>query len=402
MMNHMNRMFSNKIQLSLFLCLSMCLGIGILRFSYTALLPSTRLAYGWDTNFASILSSANLLGYLIGAFWAMKLPQNATMPRYILIAAFSGAISLLSCAFSGLHETWYVFWRVISGISGGLLMILSPSVVAQCCKAEDRLTINFIGFSGIGVGVLLATLFLPYLDRISTQSAWLILFAFSTLICLVITYLLSIFKSHLSQISAAPQHINSVNGMYLSLLIVYASSAFAYVPHSLFWIDYLKNTLHLNLSFINLNWILYGSGSALGAISAFLLARKFGNFTALKILYSLYVLAILIAIFSTIPISTYISSFFTGLLNPAVVFLTSYTILQLYGMAYKKLWSMATLAFAITQLIGGICFSVLQHWGVSYHQQFILASAVLCIGTVQFLVYSQINRAQMHNNSNES
>ena len=81
----MTKIGSNKIQLSIFLCLCMCLGIGILRFSYTALLPSTRLAYHWDSSFASILSSANLLGYLIGAFWAMKLPQNFTMPRYIIL-----------------------------------------------------------------------------------------------------------------------------------------------------------------------------------------------------------------------------------------------------------------------------------------------------------------------------
>ena len=372
----------------------MCLGIGILRFSYTALLPSTRLTYHWDSSFASILSSANLLGYLIGAFWAMKLPQNSTMPRYIKLAAFSGAFSLLSCAFSGLHEIWYIFWRVISGISGGLLMILSPSIVAQCCKAEDRLSINFIGFSGIGIGVLFATLFLPYLDRIATQSAWLILFAFSTLICLIISYLLSIFKAHIHQIPPQSNQISHINGMYLSLLIVYACSAFAYVPHSLFWIDYLKNTLHLNLYLINFNWILYGSGSALGAISAYLLARKFGNFTALKILYSLYVFAIFIAIFTTHPIFTYISSFFTGLLNPAVVFLTSYTILNLYGFTYKKLWSFATLAFAITQLIGGLCFSTLQHWGVSYHQQFIIASTVLGLGTIQFFIYSRLHRTE--------
>ncbi|MBP2543932.1 YbfB/YjiJ family MFS transporter [Acinetobacter guillouiae] len=392
----MTKIRSNKIQLSIFLCLCMCLGIGILRFSYTALLPSTRLAYHWDSSFASILSSANLLGYLIGALWAMKLPQNFTMPRYIILAAFFGTVSLLSCAFSGLPESWYVFWRVISGISGGLLMILAPSIVAHCSKPEERLTINFIGFSGIGIGVLLATLFLPYLDRINTQSAWMILFAFSAVICLVIVYLLNLFKNHLNHINVANNQPGAVNGMYFSLLIVYASSAFAYVPHSLFWIDYLKNTLHLNLYLINLNWILYGSGSALGAISAYLLARKFGNFNALKILYSLYVLAIFIAIFSTHPILTYTSSFFTGLLNPAVVFLTSYTILHLYHVAYKKLWSIATLAFAVTQLVGGICFSSLQHWGVSYHQQFVLASCVLAVGTAQFFIYSQTHQAQLH------
>ena len=65
------------------------------------------------------------------------------------------------------------------------------------------------------------------------------------------------------------------------------------------------------------------------------------------------------------------------MLNPAVVFLTSYTILQLYGLAYKKLWSIATLCFASVQLIGGLSFSALQYLGLNYHQQFMLAALVL-------------------------
>ena len=382
-------MFSNKVKLSLFLCLSTCLGIGILRFSYTALLPTTREAFGWSVGFASILSSANLLGYLLGALWAMYLPQNKNMPRYILAAAFAGTLSLLSCAVANLHEVWYVSWRIISGISGGLMMILSPSIVAQCCELKDRFTINFIGFSGIGIGVLLATLFLPYLDQISTQTAWMILFGFALSISLVLTMLLQSFKQQLLQQTVPVLQQTPLTGLYFSLLIAYACSAFSYVPHSLFWIDYLTNTLHLNLFWINLNWILYGLGSALGAFSAYLLARRFGNLAALKILYSLYVLAILIVTVSNSAWLTFTSSFFTGLLNPAVVFLTSYTILQLYGMAYKKLWGIATLSFAITQLIGGLTFSGLQHIGVSYHQQFLLASFVLLLGTLQLILYTR-------------
>ena len=378
----------SKIKLSLFLCLSTCLGIGLFRFSYTALLPSTRESYEWTTNFASILGSANLFGYLICAFVAMKLPQNQSMAKYLRYAAFTGTMSLLSCAFADFPKLWYIVWRTISGISGGLLMILAPSVVVQCCAAQDRLKINFIGFSGIGIGVLLATLFMPFLDRISTQMAWLILFAFALFICFILSYLLNIFQQHLSRIQKVTQQGSIIDGMYFCLLIVYSCSAFAYVPHSLFWIDYLRNTLSLDLYHINLNWILYGSGSALGAVTAYLCARKFGHFSALKLLYSAYVIAIIIAVFNIHPILTYTSSFFTGLLNPAVVFLTSYTIMHLYGGAYKKLWSMATLCFALTQLIGGLCFSALQHFGVSYHQQFVLAAIVLLLGTVQFFVYS--------------
>ena len=381
-------MHVKPIRLSLFLCLCMCLGLGILRFSYTARLPTTREAFGWTTQFSSLLGSANLLGYLIGAFWAMKIAQNRTMTTYIQLAAYTGMLSLLSCAFDGLSEIWYVFWRILSGISGGLIMILAPSIVAQCSEPQSRFKINFIGFSGIGIGVLLATLFLPYLDQISTRSAWLILTLFALLISLIISILLKELRPLLSEQVFQQQDKATFTPLYISLIIVYGCSAFAYVPHSLFWIDYLTQVLKLDLYWINLNWILYGFGSVLGAFSAYALAQKFGNIQTLKILYSAYVLAILSAIFSHTPIFTFLSSFLTGLLNPAVVFLTSYTILQLYGMAYKKLWSVATLCFASIQLIGGLSFSALQHLGASYHQQFLIASFVLLLGTAQLFWFS--------------
>ncbi|MDC5073630.1 YbfB/YjiJ family MFS transporter [Acinetobacter baumannii] len=384
-------MQSGRSKLSIFLCLSMCLGIGILRFSYTALLPSTRDAFGWSHEFASVLSSANLLGYLLGALLAMRLPQTKMMSNVIQCAAICGMISLICCAFSNFDDLWYIFWRVLSGISGGLLMILSPSVIAQCALPQDRFRINFIGFSGIGIGVLLATLFLPYLDRISIQTAWLLLSTFALIICIALSYLLHFFKHQLFEKVQVDSNPTKIGALYYSLLIAYSSSAFAYIPHSLFWIDYLSHELKINLILVNINWILYGTGSALGAYIAYLMARKIGNFITLKILYSFYIVAIFIAIFSYNQFFAFLSSFLTGLLNPAVVFLTSYTILQLYGLSYKKLWSIATLSFASIQLVGGICFSFLQKNGFEYSQQFILASIVLFMGTLQLMWFTRIS-----------
>lgn len=395
-------MSSSRVKLSIFLCLCMCLGIGILRFSYTALLPATREAFGWTGQFASILGSANLLGYLAGAFWAMRIPQTRVMTFYIQAAAFAGSLSLFSCAFSNFSDFWYVCWRIISGMSGGLIMILSPSIVAQCCELKDRFKINFIGFSGIGLGVLLATLFLPYLDHIAVRNAWLILTGFALIISIVLSVLLKGFKPLLSLHAAVQQEKIQLNLLYFSLIAVYGCSAFAYVPHSLFWIDYLTQVLKLDLYWMNFNWILYGLGSALGAFSSYLLARKLGNFAALKILYCAYVCAIVAAVFDVSPFFTFMSSFLTGLLNPAVVFLTSYTILQLYGSAYKKLWSIATLTFAAIQLIGGLSFSALQHWGVSYHQQFTIAAAVLLLGAAQLFWVTRKHASAVTECSNSS
>ena len=302
-------MFSITQRLSIFLMLSTGLAVGILRFSYTALLPSTREAFAWSSNFASVLGSANLLGYLIGAFWAMRLTQNVKMLHYLTGAGVIGSLSLICCAFDGFIGAWYIFWRVLSGICGGLLMILAPTVVAQCTAAAQRLKINFIGFSGVGIGVLVATLFLPYLDRMSITHAWLILFSFAVLFTVFIAKLIYPFHQQLDANTQTQAPNTRPDGFYKTLILVYGCSAFAYIPHSLFWVDYLTQSLGLSLFWINFNWILYGCGSALGAVTAYLFAVKLGNLKALKVLYSFYVAAILFALIPTFPIFTFLSSF---------------------------------------------------------------------------------------------
>ncbi|MCP5756718.1 MFS transporter, partial [Klebsiella pneumoniae] len=59
----------------------------------------------------------------------------------------------------------------------------------------------------------------------------------------------------------------------LVIILAYMCSAFAYIPHSLFWMDYLSGTLHFPLQQRNLFWVLYGVGSCIGALVAYCLSR---------------------------------------------------------------------------------------------------------------------------------
>ncbi len=125
-------------------------------------------------------------------------------------------------------------------------MILSPSVVAQCSQLQDRFKINFIGFSGIGLGVLMATLFFALHPQMSTKWAWLILFSFSALICILLSVLLKSFKSQLTTLTAIPAAEHKVDGIFYCLLIVYSTSAFALrAPIHYFGLTISTHTLHL-------------------------------------------------------------------------------------------------------------------------------------------------------------
>ncbi|WP_410567053.1 YbfB/YjiJ family MFS transporter [Acinetobacter sp. H1(2024)] len=364
-------------RMSLLVFLATCLGIGIFRFSYTALMPIIIVQYGWTHDFASFLGSANLLGYLLGALLALFSIKEKSIPILIVSSAVVGSLSLLCCAFIHMPLVWFMFWRTISGIAGGLLMILAPSFAMKNIAMSQRLKVNFLGFSGIGVGVLSATIIIPLLKNMPVQYVWSIFAALSIFGSLILSQLLKHQPQQSVQTtSQTPQSIKH-SRLGLVIIIAYMCSAFAYIPHSLFWMDYLSGTLHFPLQQRNLFWVLYGMGSCIGAFVAYCLSRFTGYLQAIKWLYGIYCIAVALPFFSHAISLLALSSFLTGLLTPATVFISSYSLLQIYEQRYQKLWSLATIGFASTQLLGGVVISTLHHLHWSYAHLFLMSGIVL-------------------------
>ncbi|MDS7966424.1 YbfB/YjiJ family MFS transporter [Acinetobacter sp. V117_2] len=364
-------------RMSLLVFLATCLGIGIFRFSYTALMPIMIVQYGWTHDFASFLGSANLLGYLLGALLALFSIKEKSIPTLIISSALAGSLSLICCAFIHMPLAWFVFWRTLSGIAGGLLMILAPSFAMRRIAISQRLKVNFLGFSGIGVGVLSATVIIPALKNMPVQYVWGIFAALSIIGSLVLFQLLKHQSTESVQAAnQAPQN-SKHSRLGLVIIIAYMCSAFAYIPHSLFWMDYLSGTLHFPLEQRNLFWVLYGVGSCIGAFVAYCLSRLTGYLQAIKWLYGFYCLAVALPFFSHATALLALSSFLTGLLTPATVFISSYSLLHIYEQRYQKVWSLATIGFASTQLLGGVVISTLHHLHWSYAHLFLLGGIVL-------------------------
>ncbi|MCU4424072.1 MFS transporter [Acinetobacter sp. WU_MDCI_Abxb74] len=370
-------LMSTFYRMSLLVFLATCLGIGVFRFSYTALMPIMIEQYGWTHDFASFLGSANLLGYLIGALLALLSIKEKYIPSMIVLSTIAGSLSLLGCSFMDMPLAWFIFWRTVSGIAGGLLMILAPSFAMKYIPTTQRLKVNFLGFSGIGMGVLSATIIIPVLKNIPVQYVWDIFASISILGSVLLYQLLrtntaQVIKPHSTNLQASQK-----SRLGLVIIIAYMCSAFAYIPHSLFWMDYLSGTLHFSLEQRNLFWVLYGAGSCIGAFVAYCLSRIMGYLQTIKWLYAIYCLAVVLPFFSQFTSLLALSSFFTGLLTPAAVFISSYSLLQIYEQRYQKLWSLATIGFASTQLLGGVVISTLHHLHWSYAHLFLLGGIVL-------------------------
>jgi predicted MFS family arabinose efflux permease len=365
-------------------------GIGIARFAYTPLLPAI-IQEGWFTaSQGAYLGAANLLGYFIGALAAHSLSERFS-PRLVIGASFAAiALSFMLCAGAG-GFAWFFFWRLVSGIAGAVLMVIGPSLALAATPPERRASVGAMVFTGIGLGALLSASIVPMLLELSLTVTWGTL----GLLCIAVGLLGDWGVNHLSVASpsAASSSANSQKGVAGVKLVVwlvigaYALDAVGFVPHTVFWVDYLARENALGNQAASLQWGIFGLGALCGPFMVGALAQRVGWQGSLMIAFAAKAAAVLLPVFSLALLSQSVSSFMVGAMIPGIVALTSGRLAELVGpTAHKKLWGQATAAFATAQAVAGYAMSALYGaWG-SYAPLFAISGLILFAGFLLVLL----------------
>lgn len=382
-------------------------GIGIARFAYTPLLPAI-IQQGWFTaSQGAYLGAANLLGYFIGALAAHSLSERFS-PRLVVAASFAGiALSFILCAGAG-GFGWFFFWRMVSGIAGATLMVVGPSLALVATPPERRARVGAMLFAGIGVGALLSASIVPWLLDSSLALTWGTLGLLCIAAGLLSDYFLRQLVAHLAPpVTASPknnsqednsqednsQGNNSPTGYAGAKLVVlliigaYALDAIGFVPHTVFWVDYLARENVLGHHAASLQWGIFGLGALCGPLMVGGLAQRVGWQGGLMIAFTAKAAAVLLPVFSLSLLSQSVSSFMVGAMIPGIVALTSGRLAELVGpTAHKKLWGQATAAFAAAQAAAGYAMSALYGVFGTYTPLFAISGLMLLAGLVLILL----------------
>jgi len=158
----------------------------------------------------------------------------------------------------------------------------------------------------------------------------------------------------------------------------YALDAIGYIPHTMFWVDYLSREQALGTQAASVQWAVFGVGAICGPFVAGFAAHRLGCRTSLNLAFIAKAFAIAIPLLSIDLISRTASSFVVGAMVPSIVALTSARIVELVGPAeHKRYWGLATAVFAIAQAFSGYAMSALYDvWG-SYYLLFAIGSGML-------------------------
>lgn len=339
------------------------------------------------------LQAANFAGYLAGALLYRPLTSRFP-PRFLLrTTMLIASAALLACALP-VSFWWFAFWRMTSGLTGAVLLVVAPVAVLPSIAPRRAGIAGGAIFAGVAVGIVATGTFIPVLLRLGLTQTWIALALLALLMTLVAwngwpnrpqAPILKLVKRAgiLSSLSGSP--------CLSALYVEYALAAAALVPHMVFLVDYVARGLGYGLEIGALCWSLFGLSAIGGSLLFGWLGDRVGFRVALRLVFFVEAVAVLLPALSRnlafILVSICIvGAFVTG--ASALVIGRIGEFARESGSPQGMAWSFATIAFAFGQTIAAYGFSLLFAASASYTILFFCGSAVLALA-IMIDIWSQ-------------
>lgn len=381
------------------LCASL-VGIGLARFAYTPLIPALIGAHWFASSAVVYLGAANLAGYLIGALIGRPLAARWSSAMALRGMMVLVSLTFLACAWP-LSVSWFFAWRLLSGVAGGVIMVLVASAILPHVTASRRGLASGAIFLGLGLGVAASASLVPWLLDKGLQQTWLGLSALSMLLTVTSWAGWPVELEHSSVPPARRQA--AVSPAILVLFGQYALMATALVAPMMFLVDYISRGLGAGNHAGAVIWGLYGLGAIAGPVLYGLLADHLGARAGIRLvlLAQLGALGILLSSHDLRLLGA--AALLIGSFPPGIVPLALARVHQLVDGHDRQnaTWSRATVSFASFQAIAGYAYSALfaatdGHYAVLFA---VAAGAVLLALLVDLLLKEPQAMSLMANSS---
>ncbi|MCP3384560.1 MFS transporter [Bradyrhizobium sp. CCGUVB4N] len=333
-------------------------GLGLARFSYTPLIPALIAAKWFSASDVVYLGAANLAGYLAGALAARTVAARVgavlALRAMMVLATLSFFASSAPVSF-----TWFFAWRFLSGLTGGIIMVLAASVILPHTSPARRGIVGGVIFAGVGLGVAASGTLVPLLLQQGLQQSWVGLGVLSAVLTLASWWNWPADTTT----GAAPAHQakhHRTPTAARALLIQYGLNAVALVPHMVFIVDFVARGLGQGIAAGSRYWVLYGLGAIVGPLVTGHLGDRSGFGPALRAAFLIEAAAVLLPTVSTAPASLIVSSIVVGGFTPGIVPLVLGRIHELVPHSSEQqraTWGHATTSFALFQAAAAYGFS---------------------------------------------
>lgn len=366
--------------------------IGLARFAYAPLVPALIEAHWFSSSNVVFLGAVNLAGYLVGALIGHPLARRMSGTHALRAMMALVTVAFVACAFP-LSVAWFFFWRLLSGVSGGAIMVLVAATVLPHVPRERRGIAGGAIFLGIGVGIAGSGTIVPVLLDDGLRATWIGLAAISAALTIATWFAWpaqAVGADAPAEVQARPARAEP--GIAL-LFGQYGLMAVALVPAMVFLVDFIARGLGAGAQVGARFWVIYGVGAMMGPPLYGWLADRLGARPALRLVLLVQAVAVATLYAAGSHAWLALATLFVGMFPPGIVPLALARIHELIphdARAQNQAWSRATISFAAFQALAGYGYSaIFSATGGNHRLLFVIAATALGVA-----VLSELNGLQ--------
>jgi hypothetical protein len=344
--------------------LGVAMGIG--RFAFTPLLPMMLAEGSTDLPGASLLASANYLGYLVGALactfqpWLwQRLGRHAGSdgPRRVRYGLVATALLTLGMAVQ-LQAAWPVL-RFAAGVASAVVFLYTSGF---CLEQLARLGVPAMGaliYVGPGLGIVVSGLAASALVYLQVPAAWG-WGTFGLLAALMTAAVWRVFDGHRAQAvlapalgvtgaSPAPPHGKA--GEMVLLTLAYGLAGVGYIITATFLPVIARQALPGSAG-LDLFWPLFGAGVTAGAVIASRVRSAGDLRLRLAACYALQAAGVAASLVSPTPAGFALGSLLLGLPFTALTYFAMQEVRRLRPQQAAPFMGLLTAAYGLGQVVG--------------------------------------------------
>jgi predicted MFS family arabinose efflux permease len=275
--------------------------IGLARFAFTPLIPELIQAHWFSTSSVVYLGAANLAGYVFGALIGRPIASRIANEHALRLMMVLITAAFFACA-TPLSFAWYFGWRFVSGIAGGVVMVLVAATILPHVPPARKGAAGGAIFLGLGLGIAGSGTVIPLLLGLGLAQTWIGLGLVSAILTAASWFAWPSSKLNGGATHAKPHSMHAGTARFgraiKVLYLQYALMAAACIPPMVFLVDFIARGLKLGTHLGSVFWAVYGLGAIAGPPLYGYLADRMGPRSAIR-LVSLVMAVMLAAMYVT-------------------------------------------------------------------------------------------------------
>lgn len=354
------------------------------RFSYAVLLPAIDRDLLDSYAVAGLVGTANVGAYLLGTVAVSALARRAD-PAALIRAGLLGSSSGLLVLWQADSAVALAVGLTLTGFGGAFIWVPAPGLAGSVVRPSRRGAAIGVSGSGIGGGIVFASVLAAVLQSRSGDSSWRTVYLLEAVVAIVVLLLCLVYlRPAAHQDAAAPVRSGALRRVpgWAGVVGGYAAYGLAYSVYTSYLVTALEDDAGFSHGRAATVYTLVGAALVVGGVLLGRASDRWGRGRCLVAGHAMMAVSILLVPLGSLPLAVLSAVVFGLTMSGLPAVIAAHLSDWLTPREFAGAFGRCTLAFGVAQLCGPPLGGVLAETTGSFALPFAVAGVVAAVGAV--------------------